>query len=54
MNLTEAYLEYLRKELHSAEAETAKVSQEIERLSKAHAEGLLLHLQVLLLSFFII
>ncbi|CAN7127056.1 unnamed protein product [Brassica rapa subsp. narinosa] len=35
---SEAYLEYLRKELHSAEAETAKVSQEIERLSKAHAE----------------
>ncbi|KAF3597717.1 hypothetical protein DY000_02022783 [Brassica cretica] len=40
---SEAYLEYLRKELHSAEAESAKVSQEIERLSKAHAEGLLLH-----------
>ncbi|KAH0917732.1 hypothetical protein HID58_025392 [Brassica napus] len=35
---SEAYLEYLRKELHSAEAESAKVSQEIERLSKAHAE----------------
>lgn len=36
---TDAYLEYLRKELHSAEAESAKVSQEIERLSISHAQG---------------
>ncbi|KAF8099983.1 hypothetical protein N665_0234s0029 [Sinapis alba] len=35
---SDAYLEYLRKELHSAEAESAKVSQEIERLSKSHAQ----------------
>ncbi|KAJ0235768.1 Reverse transcriptase-like protein [Hirschfeldia incana] len=35
---SDAYLEYLRKELHSAEAETAKVSQEIERLSMSHAQ----------------
>ncbi|CAH2052876.1 unnamed protein product [Thlaspi arvense] len=52
-----AYLEYLRKELHSVEAESAKVSEEIERLSKSHAqdssrldsdlEGLLLSLDFL-------
>lgn len=52
LNLTDAYLEYLRKELHSAEAESAQVSQEIERLSKSHAKGLLLYfvyaIQVLL------
>ncbi|XP_018492275.1 uncharacterized protein LOC108862593 isoform X2 [Raphanus sativus] len=35
---SDAYLEYLRKELHSAEAQTAKVSQEIERLSISHAQ----------------
>ncbi|CAH8362017.1 unnamed protein product [Eruca vesicaria subsp. sativa] len=35
---SDAYLEYLRKELHSAEAESAKVSQEIERLSMSHAQ----------------
>ncbi|XP_010466761.1 PREDICTED: uncharacterized protein LOC104746911 isoform X2 [Camelina sativa] len=35
---SEAYLEYLRKELHSVEAESAKVSEEIERLSRSHAE----------------
>ncbi|XP_010527468.1 PREDICTED: uncharacterized protein LOC104804805 [Tarenaya hassleriana] len=32
------YLEYLRKELHSVEAESAKVSEEIERLSRTHVE----------------
>lgn len=41
-NLTDAYLEYLRKELHSVEAESAKVSEEIERLSKSHAQGSIL------------
>ncbi|KAG2306805.1 hypothetical protein Bca4012_084229 [Brassica carinata] len=35
---SDAYLEYLRKELRSAEAESAKVSQEIERLSMSHAQ----------------
>ncbi|XP_006418827.2 uncharacterized protein LOC18013775 isoform X2 [Eutrema salsugineum] len=35
---SDAYLEYLRKELHSVEAESAKVSEEIERLSSSHAE----------------
>ncbi|KAG2265977.1 hypothetical protein Bca52824_073056 [Brassica carinata] len=54
---SDAYLEYLRKELHSAEAESAQVSQEIERLSKSHAkdctsleadlEGLLLSIDFL-------
>lgn len=34
MNLTDAYLEFWRKELHSVEAESAKVSEEIERLSR--------------------
>ncbi|ANM65692.1 RNA-directed DNA polymerase (reverse transcriptase)-related family protein [Arabidopsis thaliana] len=53
-NLTDAYLEYLRNELQSVEAESAKVSEEIERLSQSHAldssrlqrdlEGLLLSL----------
>ncbi|EFH61863.1 hypothetical protein ARALYDRAFT_342541 [Arabidopsis lyrata subsp. lyrata] len=35
---SDAYLEYLRKELQSVEAESAKVSEEIERLSKSHAQ----------------
>lgn len=39
VNLTDAYMEYLRKELHSVEAESAKVSEEIERLSRSHVEG---------------
>ena len=38
-NLTDAYLEYLRNELQSVEAESAKVSEEIERLSQSHALG---------------
>lgn len=42
MNLADAYLEFLRKELHSVEAESAKVSDEIERLSRSHAEGSIL------------
>ncbi|VYS58453.1 unnamed protein product [Arabidopsis thaliana] len=37
-NLTDAYLEYLRNELQSVEAESAKVSEEIERLSQSHAQ----------------
>lgn len=41
-NLADAYLEYLRKELQSVEAESAKVSEEIERLSKSHAQGSIL------------
>ncbi|CAN8258321.1 unnamed protein product [Cochlearia groenlandica] len=35
---SEAYLECLRKELHSVEADSAKVSEEIERLSRSHQE----------------
>ncbi|KAG7626416.1 hypothetical protein ISN45_At03g025700 [Arabidopsis thaliana x Arabidopsis arenosa] len=35
---SDAYLEYLRNELQSVEAESAKVSEEIERLSQSHAQ----------------
>lgn len=41
-NVIDAYLEYLRKELHSVETESAKVSEEIERLSRSHAQGSIL------------